>query len=193
MVNVERLQKALDHITEHPEAWDQDSWGSVFDDSDENVVKQYESQDGDAPADERTVWNACVSAGCVAGHVCLQNGYLFITSPWSNATSSVINVNDLEDPEITEPEAFSIEQLAAELLGLMPSEADWLFKATNELIDLWCIAFHLTAGEIQLPDGLPEMNWDIARYASREKILKTIARRNKYINGSEFTISFMTT
>lgn len=51
MINVPLLQKALDHIEQHPEEWRQAVWGMA------------------------TSLNSCGTVACLAGHIALMDGW----------------------------------------------------------------------------------------------------------------------
>jgi hypothetical protein len=107
----------------------------------------------------------CKTAYCLAGDALINNGYTFVAIPGRFGLAGY--------PEPTG--AFSVEHVihtddvgtylngghvypqhahdaARELLGLTYGQADHLFAGTNTRLQLWALAYCITAGRIALPD-----------------------------------------
>jgi hypothetical protein len=128
MIDVARLRKELEHITAHPEEWDQTTW-------------MY-----------RTTTNSCGTAGCLAGNTVLHAGE---EVHWdSRGYAAYLKVKELHVQAGILPT--SIAECARKLLGLDEVQAASMFDAMNSLNYLWQLASQYTNGEIKVPADLPE-------------------------------------
>lgn len=123
-INVPLLRKTLEHITAHPDEWDQDIWA------------------------ERT---PCGTVACLAGTAVLLQGFEldFYESECDcgcreGTTASYV----ISDPPQT------IQEVARTTLGLTEDQADDLFESDNTLRDLWAYANSFTNGEIEIPENV---------------------------------------
>lgn len=126
VVNVPLLRKTLEHITAHPEEWDQSSW----------AVKTPD----------------CGTQYCLAGHVVTLQG---MEVEWddNDADGDDEIGSDCIAPD---GELISIEAQARIDLGLSRDQSYHLFHGNNSLRMLWHLAGEYTNGEIQPPPDLAE-------------------------------------
>jgi hypothetical protein len=127
-VNVPLLRKGLEHITAHPEEWDQQSWA---------------------------VQTPCGTQFCLAGHVASMIGHEMRwdvsdcgcgdLSCCPAAASCVVSEDDAEA---------TIGDVAGDALGLTYRQRDALFWGGNNLETMWELASHYTNGEIQPPENM---------------------------------------
>lgn len=127
-IDVPRLRKELEYVTNHPEHWRQNQW-----------LKQ----------------TACGTVGCLAGNTVLHAGGepLFGAggARVDQATYARVELNGVTR------NAVAVSTAARELLGLDRDQADVLFHPLNGLHRLWSLASRFTHGEIQVPpDVEPE-------------------------------------
>lgn len=155
MINVELLQKALDHITAHPEEWNQRVYAARAP-SDAAVGEKVRAR----LVDSLNV-GSCGTAFCLAGHVAVtflgreplyDDEYDFVT----------LTVKPLASEE---PEVY-ICDLATSALGLTSDQSDALFHSENTLAVLWGYAWHYTEGKVVVP-----MEFDHVKQWSLEAIL----------------------
>lgn len=176
--NVEEFQAVLDHITEHPETWNQGRFCDVLGladaitsehleagvyhdfELDEHVVAELR----DRPAVNRDVpVNTCGTAFCVAGHVAIRNGWTFIISPGDESAHVVIPTPQVgeylaygryahDGPRI---DARNSSGVARDVLNITEYDAGRLFSSGNDLVDLWALSYGMTAGRLTLPDRIP--------------------------------------
>lgn len=130
-MDVERLQRALDYVTAHPEEWDQSVWAK--------------RKSGDVEID-------CGTACCLAGRVVANEGYQFLLPhhPYSETWECV----HPDDPEPRE-----ISQLADQLLGFSDrygQDDHDLYASSNTLRDLWWLADQYSGGRIRVPSQFQE-------------------------------------
>ncbi len=121
--NVPLMLKVLEHVTAHPEEHDQDVW-----------------------AQKRTV-GTCGTVGCLAYHAVVMGGLdvrwdeVWLPFFVPGATHEADSVTD----------GRSIEDVAAELLGLRDEQAHEMFHHATTLRQLWGMAAVYTGGEIVPP------------------------------------------
>lgn len=125
-VEVDRLKRALLHVTAYPEEWNQEHWAYAL-----------VTPNGDV----------CQTACCLAGRVLANEGYKFVWEGFEARPSYVTAFHARNGDKV------NIEQRATELLGLTYNDAGGLFDPGNSLDELWQIARELTDGKIVLPDG----------------------------------------
>lgn len=126
MANVELIQKVLDHITAHPDEWNQASW----------AVKR-----------------ECGTAYCFAGHVVQMTGYEIA---WDGDYDRAFHVKVKGLPVGLYSYANTISYVARRELGLTDVESITLFDSDNTLSDLWKWANYITKGAIEIPDVYKE-------------------------------------
>lgn len=124
-INEDLLRRVLEHITAHPEEHDQNDWAAR------------------GPR--------CGTAMCLAGHAVVLGGHALA---WRRAgpTYPMPGVREVAS-ETTE--GLEVSELAQELLGLRPWEADRLFFDAQSLAHLWRIASELTDGRVSRPAAVP--------------------------------------
>jgi hypothetical protein len=130
-VDVARLRKGLEYITAHRDEHEQRFW----------ALRR----------------PGCGTSHCLAGTVVRHEGLAFdwepITDPvsqWHGADTARRLIDGRE-----------IRGVARDLLGLTTFEADALFFAENDLHTLWCVAEHITRGEITVPPEVPGEHSDL--------------------------------
>lgn len=121
------LRKALEHITAHPEEWDQAHW-----------AKRSKS---------------CGTAYCLAGTIVAQQGYEMaftlgldfeaIGYAFDASTGTACGIPELAVRELVGSD-WDIEQYTV--------ISEQLFMDTRTLPDLWRRAHNLTGGEIEIPE-----------------------------------------
>lgn len=128
---VDLLRSVLEHITAHPETWDQDKWA---------------------------VRTECGTSFCVAGHVAVKKG---MTPEWSPQVDwPGDEIFDIEGAYVassvtdSEGDYYDIPSFAAEAVGLDYLSANMLFHWGNTLPALWRIAGELSDGRIVTPAGV---------------------------------------
>lgn len=124
-VNVELLRRVLEHITAHPETWNQGVWAAGA--------------------------KGCGTAYCAAGHAVVMTGHKI---DWASAYDGVAEfvidegiTNPAWHPTISE--------VAEAELGLTYEQAEELFEGDNTLAELWDLAEQFTDGAITPPADLP--------------------------------------
>lgn len=134
MINVPLLQKALDHIEQHPEEWRQGSWGMA------------------------TSLNSCGTAACLAGHIVLIDGWTPIYDEEGSPTPSDRFGHEWEavnkDGRIEPVSEAAREALGVESVHVEGLPHSYLFAGDNKREDLWRIANLLTDGQLTLPMDL---------------------------------------
>lgn len=140
---VQRLQAALDHITLHPEEWDQSTWLRFFDENGESVISWARYQAG-----------GCGTACCLAGRIVLDAGaeVTKYNDDYYYAPGAVPYLTD--NHVLYRGELRVIPALATDLLTGERSawgELDLLFDGDNTLSDLWEQAQALTGGRLTVP------------------------------------------
>jgi len=145
-INVPLLRKALEDVTAHPEEWNQGGW----------AVRLLQGKDG-APlsvSKSRLVWvtevelagsaqpTQCGTACCLAGNVAIKQlgGKPLFEEGYFN--TGKVELNGVKQ---------FIRDAAQQHLGLMPNQADELFRSDNTLYRLWGLANQFTDGEIEIP------------------------------------------
>lgn len=131
MVNALLLRKELEHITAHPDEWNQSFWIA------------------------RSTRTACGTSGCLAGNTVLHAGWQVSTT-----TGKLVDVRDWPshtafDTVTRNHVTRCVKSAARHELGLTPAETRVLFDAANQLIDLWVIAELITNGEVEVPQSVP--------------------------------------
>lgn len=161
--NVPMLRKVYEHITQHPDAWDQERWGTARVDFTKRVRDSY------GRFTRPSVETACKTAFCFAGHTVQMTGYEFQVAffdpftcedgvfPLTKALEMCqenketgdfsLDTVYLGDPEVTE--AVPVLHVAAHELGLTWDEADRLFNAHNCLQEIknYCTNYAALVGE----------------------------------------------
>lgn len=187
MTNVSALQDTLDRLTADIARWDQSTWCRLRADAgtgaadpltpanletlryhdfklSDDLVAELRHQDADTLRDNIVPIADCGTSFCVAGDVCVNNGYTFVAKPGDPSTVSVVLTRELE---LVLRENFDTDTLqsapyvAQEILDLNHAEANTLFVGNRSLPELWGLAYLYTDGEIVLPESLPESErWD---------------------------------
>src|SRR5919108_1047214 len=130
MIDVARLRKELEFVTDHPEHWDQESWLRAA---------------------------TCGTVGCLAGNAVLHAGYEphGALRTYGGATSYVRVPGDHPDALATGyadgRHIASVCDVARRLLGLDYQQASQLFYESNTLRTLWELAARFTDGEVEVP------------------------------------------
>jgi hypothetical protein len=124
------LRKALEHITAHPEEWDQDQWAA------RGIV--------------------CGTSCCLAGTIALQQGYAFDFHPIGGGQASASYATK-DGLSAYIPYAAAAELLGCRVEDIRGGVAEYpairaMFRGTNDLGTLWRHANALTDGEIQVPE-----------------------------------------
>lgn len=132
--NVPLLRKTLEHITAHPEEWEQQSW-----------------------AERR----GCGTAACVAGHAVAFAGHEILWDEPDCDCDVCITCVDRNTATncVVDGQLRTIPSTAAHELGLTTRQANTMFAGSNKLPFLWQYAYDVTNGEIQPP---PEMEGSYA-------------------------------
>lgn len=134
MVNVELMQKVLDHITAHPKEWNQASWANRW---------------------------SCGTSFCFAGHAANMTGHNFIWDFDGGAIAVEVEAGTRAFEVERATRASEVEgnvaiALAArEELGLTVQQAAVLFNGDNSLAELYYLANVITDGAISIPEGYP--------------------------------------
>lgn len=132
-VNIELLDKVMDHIEHNQELWEQSTWaGLVVNGYSSEDLRRFVAEDPDNPA--------CGTALCFAGHACNASGWhpLFdITGFWFSAHTGTCKNKA--------GEMAPIEDKAKELLGISWDTAEKLFAGENSLETLRNMVAHLKA------------------------------------------------
>lgn len=151
MVNIQRLEKAILHIEQHPEQHDQGLWIGVRSES-------WQSGEGLGKVGSADPW--CGTTACLAGHVCFQAGdqpavddvpVLSAYEMWLNFeddednTESVVVRGDYETGQSFYPTEH-VPSRAQDLLGFGSMEADWWFSPSRTVADFRRALDDLKAG-----------------------------------------------
>lgn len=99
----------------------------------------------------------CGTSFCVAGDVCVNNGYTFMAEPYEHTATrvtptSMINIALIDN---TYDVLLDADVVASELLGVTTFESNALFAMWRTLPEIWGIAYALTDGAVTLPEKLP--------------------------------------
>lgn len=125
-VNVPLLRKTLEHITEHPEEWEQGAWA---------------------------MRNSCGTACCLAGTAVVLAGHKL---QWEDCERGdyldFANCVETDDPMLRDTDAVSIPVVAQRELNLPDFASTRLFSANNSLADLWALAEDVTGGAIVMSE-----------------------------------------
>jgi len=126
-INIPLLDEMIKFIEEHPKTWNQGSWFLQVDTStgQSKYISKLETVEE---------INSCGTSFCLAGHVALHEG--FPAPPLSNSKEWERSVEGQIYPE-------AVNEFARKRLGLSDDQANELFAAENELIDLKRMAFLL--------------------------------------------------
>lgn len=122
------LRKALEHITAHPEEWDQSQWAGRD--------------------------SLCGTSCCLAGMIAVQQGYKLDFEAGDSATSYAIKdgrSNYISHVAAAELLGCEVESVAYGQLAEYPPIRE-MFRGSHELPDLWRMASQLTDGEIKVPE-----------------------------------------
>jgi len=122
---VARLRKALEHVTAHPDEWDQRVWW------------------------RSSVESGCGTAGCLAGTVVHQAGYEIPTTFETEVDGERLRGADYAFSPTGRRE--EISEAAQRLLGLSNAQCMRLFNPLNSLARLWYIASVYSGGRIEVP------------------------------------------
>lgn len=123
MVNVELMQKVLDHITNHRDEWDQTAWAT------------------------KTSFSSCGTAYCFAGHAVHMTGHELAWSKQQNGQAVFVKWEQGDDPG-----EHAISYVAKEELELAGWQAAALFDSDNTLPMLYEYASEFTNGAIEIPE-----------------------------------------
>lgn len=132
MVNIERIDRALDEIRAHPERHFQRAW-----------LTSLAPQPDDASASDAPL--TCGTGGCIAGLAMLQeypDGKPVSLCAWAVKDVDEDHWDGLEMPDGA---VYSVSRQAQRLFGLNEEQADTLFEASNTLRDLEAIRDALAA------------------------------------------------
>lgn len=149
MVNTKLLQETLDFLVANLDRWDQTHW----------FTRPTTPEMEDAFGNEKEVVEVdCGTSFCLAGAVCLNNGFTFVAYEDSPTTSSVVPTDLLEKWK-NQNYRFEYEESANDqarlLLGLDLSQSEDLFAAPNSMVDLFATAWVFTHGKIKIPGVMP--------------------------------------
>lgn len=108
-INVPLLRKTLEHITAHPEEWDQDTW----------AVESEES--------------SCGTAYCLAGHTAQSLGYPLVWQPGTNMASFCLADGKLRTIENVAMHALGLDYHDAVRLFSATNNLHTLWSVANEL------------------------------------------------------------
>lgn len=130
---VDRLQKALDYITAHPEDWDQGDWLHLVTPEGKELYALNEP----APA-------GCGSAGCLAGRIAIQSPDVQLRQ-WGAVETVMYKGEQLH-----------VAAVATNLLNPDNDRSlylliDHLFDADNTLEELWALGQELCGGRLRIP------------------------------------------
>lgn len=120
-MNIERMQKLLDHVTAHPEEHDQNTWGQK---------------------------TACGTTMCLAGHAVEMFG---AGIAWMPLDPYSRDPDTVQAVAIFDKTGREIPEAAAELLDLTLDEMTHLFYTAQTADDLWKTASVYTRGKLELP------------------------------------------
>lgn len=120
-LNVPLLTKVLDHVTAHPEEWNQTVWA---------------------------VEHSCGTACCVAGWAAVMAGYELKFDGSAVCGCGCTDALDGDTASYTTTGEF-ISDVAQRELGLTESQAKTLFSGCNGLDTLWSLANAYSDGEIE--------------------------------------------
>jgi len=150
-----RLERALAHIRKHPETHDQAAWFGLA-----QYWRNRHSFGGCERKSRMKVQQVdCGSKACLAGHIAVQNGYVFVLDPFETTTGNVALKGD-RIHDVYE-QCRDAGEVAAELLGGTlhddgEGEEDYLwnelFDGNNTLDGLHGMAYLLTDGRTTLTD-----------------------------------------
>jgi hypothetical protein len=180
-VNIPVMQDTLDRLTAKIDRWGQTSWCRIPGGADQITDADIEAgryHDFELPAEFIEWWRTpeaqalrnwdnnvvpiadCGTSFCVAGDVCVANGYTFVAAPGTLHASHVVKNERLLDAltrgrrrELGDNE--SAPFVAQRLLGIDRLESDVLFSQFRSLPEIWGVAYAVTGGEITLPETLP--------------------------------------
>lgn len=158
---IAELRKVLEHVTAHPEEWDQLRYATIW--LEDGVTLPWWRYN-DLTRVERDIHRArvagasCQTAYCVAGHVAVTHGWQPL---WKDGSSFLkqddvdryryqvrVTTNEVVDDDgVPRP----VADVAREVLGLTYAEAQCLFEANNDLSQLWDLAHAITGGEVTHP------------------------------------------
>jgi hypothetical protein len=122
-VNVPLLRKVLEHVTAHPEEWNQAEWARR---------------------------DSCGTAYCIAGHTVVMAGNEVRWSPFCFEHEYEVSGTLVDGRRVGD---VAVELLGIPIpLRRVGVEKGHLFYSENTLSDLWRIASQLTDGEIEIPE-----------------------------------------
>lgn len=183
MTDTEVMQDTLNRLTAKIERWRQNTWcgipGGADPISDENIesgtyhdftfspelVEWFNSPDGRM----RRSWGEnvvpvanCGTSFCVAGDVCVTNGYTFVAMVGSIHAGAVVKTDELDETlrmsrfNLAGDVKYDPATVAATILDISRGDANVLFHQSRSLAEIWGVAYALTDGEITLPETLPD-------------------------------------
>lgn len=187
MINLPALQDTLDRLTANISRWDQAGWCRLRADVgtgeadpltpenlatlryhdfklSDDLVAELGNQDPDVLRENIVPIADCGTSFCVAGDVCVSNGYTFVAKPGDGSTVAVVLTRELALVlrENCDPDALqSAPYVARDILGFSALQANAMFVGNRSLPELWGLAYLFTDGEIVLPESLPaSKRWD---------------------------------
>lgn len=122
--NVPLLRKTLEHITAHPEEWDQETWA---------------------------LQTSCGTVGCLAGWAVTLAGHNLVFTKGCDCEVCDAEESIAAETCIVDGQLRTIHKAAEHALGLTQEQACSLFNGGNNLHTLWAEANAITHGEIVIP------------------------------------------
>ena len=122
------LRKALEHITAHPEEWDQNQWAARD--------------------------TLCGTSCCLAGTIAVQQGYKFVFEKGKSSTTYASKDGlSAYIPHVAAAELLGcqVASFACDAVAEYPAVRQ-MFDGANGLPELWRMANRLTDGEIEIPE-----------------------------------------
>lgn len=119
---IDLLRRALKHITEHPDEWDQSYWAMRRD---------------------------CGTTCCLAGHIVLLDGWVLDYPPPRPGYAETATCKRPDDEQTMFIDQVAAQAIGLAAYGV---DAEALFEGTQTLDDLWLLAAKLTGGAITRPE-----------------------------------------
>jgi hypothetical protein len=138
-IDVPRLRKELEFVTDNPELWIQRRW----------ITRM-----------------SCGTAGCLAGNTVLHAGYEPVFDYGFNRNPDVASW--VVDADAGSATIAPVRDVAQRLLGLTYAQGDELFFPGNTLYRLWSLAARFTDGELQVPVAVAEAEVERRRHDDGE-------------------------
>jgi hypothetical protein len=136
-IDVPKLRKMLEFVTDNPDLHNQRVWISSSDDVEDYEPTTLSNGIVVHTLPEETAWS-CGTAACLAGWTALHEGWR-------------VRYNDPENV-YRDGELGNVEYVARRALGLAEWQATKLFQPLNTHWDLWRLACQFTDGAIQPPE-----------------------------------------